>query len=344
MENRKMSKAKKLSGEALAAWRNTNIEDVIWPELPICDAHHHLWNHTGDRYYAAELAGDVGDGHNIKHTIYVECGSDYRTEGPTALAPLGEVEFVVKQERELHAILGRPLITGIIGFADLRLGNAVEKVLSAHIEIAGERFSGIRHATAWDRNPDIVNHQLDPPSGLLRDPNFIEGAKILGRLDLTYDAWIYHPQLPELISFARDVPGTTVVLDHLGAPLGIGPYAGRREEIFSYCREQLAILASEPNVRLKLGGIGMTLYGNGWHRQDAPPSSEDIARSWGDHIRWCIDTFGPRRVIFESNFPPDRRSCSYRTLWNAFKRIAEPYDAQERAAMFHDTAVAAYRL
>jgi L-fuconolactonase len=339
-----MSKAKKLGNEELAVWRNSVVEEVIWPELPICDAHHHLWDHTGDRYYAAELAADIGDGHNITQTVYVECGSDYRPDGPAELAPIGEVEFVVGQEQQLQAILGRPLITGIIGFADLRRGNAVEDVLSAHIEVADGRFAGVRHSTAWDENSAIVNHQLDPPARLLRDPSFIAGAKILGQLGLSYDAWIYHPQLPELISFAREVQGTTVVLDHLGAPLGIGPYAGRREEILSFCREQLVILAAEPNVQLKLGGIGMTLYGNGWHKQVAPPSSEDIARSWGDHIRWCIDIFGPDRVIFESNFPPDRRSCSYRTLWNAFKRIAEPYSAQERASMFHDTAVAVYKL
>ena len=339
-----MPGTKKPTSEELAAWRALNVEDVIWPELAICDAHHHLWNHAGDRYYAAELAADVGDGHNIVQTVYVECGSDYRTDGPAALAPVGEVEFVVGQERELEAILGRPLITGIIGFADLRRGRGVTDVLNAHVEAAGGRFSGIRHATAWDSHDDIVNHQLSPPAHLLRDKNFVEGAKVLGEMDLSYDAWIYHPQIPELTEFARDVPGTTVVLDHLGAPVGIGSYAGKRNEILAYCREHLETLAKEPNVRLKLGGIGMTLYGSGWHRLAAPPSSKIIADSWGDHIRWCIDTFGPDRVIFESNFPPDRRSCSYRTLWNAFKRIAKPYSSTERALMFHDVAAAVYRL
>jgi predicted TIM-barrel fold metal-dependent hydrolase len=327
-----------------ARWRASVVEDVLRPELPICDAHHHLWDHAGDRYLASEFAADVCDGHNVVASVYVECGSAYRQSAPAHFAPVGETEFVMAREAELAALLGRPLIRGIIGHADLRLGRGVADVLNAHIEVADGRFAGVRHAVAWDASPDIVNHQADPPAELLLDPHFTDGVRTLGAMDLTYDAWLYHPQLPELVALARAAPATTIVLDHLGAPLGIGPYAGKREGVLEFCREHLAALAALPNTRIKLGGIGMPSYGNRWHRLDTPPGSQLIAATWGDHFRWCIDTFGPERAMFESNFPPDGRSCSYRTLWNAYKRIAEPYSEQEQARLFHDTAVAVYGL
>tara|TARA_R110002096_G_scaffold2741_15_gene14131 strand:- start:897 stop:1916 length:1020 start_codon:yes stop_codon:yes gene_type:complete len=327
-----------------AVWRAAIVEDVLRPDLRICDAHHHLWDHAGDRYLTAEFAADVRDGHNIVATVYVECGSAYRKSGPARLAPVGETEFVLAREAELAALLGRPLIRGIIGHADLCLGRGVADVLSAHIDVAGGRFAGVRHAAAWDASPDIVNHQTDPPAELLLDPQFTDGVRTLGTLGLTYDAWLYHPQLPELTALARAAPETTVVLDHLGAPLGIGPYAGQRTDVLAFCRKHLAALAALPNTRIKLGGIGMPSYGNRWHRLTTPPGSAVIASAWGDHIRWCIDTFGPERAMFESNFPPDGRSCSYRTLWNAYKRIAEPYSDAEQAYLFHDTAVTVYRL
>ncbi len=331
-------------GAARAAWRASQVEDVLWPAQRICDAHHHLWHHEQERYLAAEFLADVRDGHNIVQTVYAECIEGYRTDGPVPLRPLGETEFVLAQDAEIARVLGRPLITGIVGFADLCLGADVEAVLAAQVEAGKGRFRGVRHATAHDPSPDIVAHQAGPPAGLMRDPQFVAGVRVLGRMGLTYDAWLYHPQIPELVELARAVPETTIVLDHLGAPLGIGPYRDRRTEILAFCREHLAALAALPNTRLKLGGIGMTIYGNGWHRRETPPHSGEIADAWGDHIRWCIDTFGPARALFESNFPPDGRSCSYRTLWNAFKRIAEPYDQAERDRLFHDTAAEVYDL
>ena len=339
-----MANGKSTVGAERAAWRASVVEDVLWPNQRICDAHHHLWDHTGDRYFAAELAADIGDGHNVRQTVYVECGSAYRTSGPAELAPVGETEFVVSQEAELAQLVGRPVITGIVGFADMLLGDAAQNVLEAHVEAGGGRFCGIRHAAAWDGSPDIVNHQAGPPAQILLDPRFAKGVAVLGKMGLTYDVWLYHKQLPELVELARKVPQTTIIADHLGGPIGLGPYAGKREEVLAYCREHLSEVAKLPNARVKLGGIGMTVYGSGWHRLPKPPSSQVIADAWGDQIRWCIDTFGPERVMFESNFPPDGRSCSYRTLWNALKQTAERYSQAERDLLFHDSAVAIYNL
>jgi L-fuconolactonase len=339
-----MSESELSVGQQRVAWRASIVEDVLWPEQAICDAHHHLWDHADDRYFAPEFAADISDGHKVVKSVYVECGSAYRTSGAAELAPVGETEFVVAQEAELAAALGRPLISGIIGFVDMRLGHAAEVVLNGHIEAARGRFSGVRHAAAWDASPDIVNHQTNPPSQLLLDPRFTDGVRVLGAMGLTYDTWIYHRQLPELVELARAVPETTIVIDHLGGPLGIGPYVDQRAAVLKFCREQLKELATFPNTRVKLGGIGMPSYGNRWHKLPMPPTSAVIAAAWGDQIRWCIDTFGPQRVMFESNFPPDRRSCSYRTLWNALKRTAESYSQDERDLLFHDTAVAVYKL
>jgi L-fuconolactonase len=339
-----MTENKPTLGASRAAWRATVVEEVLWPTQRICDAHHHLWDYANDRYLAADLAADITDGHHVVQTVFMECDWSYRDHGSADMAPVGETEFVVQQAAEVANLVGRPVITGIIGFADLRLGRAVQTVLAAHVAAGQGLFRGIRHAVAWDASSEIVNHHLNPPPRLLLEPQFVEGVRMLGAMGLTYDVWLFHRQLPEVIELARRAPATTIIIDHLGGPLGVGPYAGRRDEVLSYCRAQLKELATLPNVRLKLGGIGMTTYGNGWHKLPTPPSSATIALAWGDYIRWCIDTFGPSRVMFESNFPPDRRSCGYRTLWNAYKKIATPYQQGERDWMFHDTAVEVYKL
>jgi predicted TIM-barrel fold metal-dependent hydrolase len=359
-----------------AAWRARTTEDVIDPDLAICDPHHHLWGRPPmaareqpgataptagagtaagsatdeaaareDRYLLDELLADTSSGHRVLETVFVECGSAYRAGGPAELRPVGETDFVVAAAREAEARAANPTrIAGIVAFADLRRGAAVADVLDAHREVGAGRFCGIRHAVAWDASPRITNHRTDPVEGLLLDPQFQEGVRTLGRAGLTYDVWLYHPQLPEAVELARAAPGATIVVDHLGGPLGIGPYAEHHDEVLAACRASLGELAGLPHVRLKLGGIGMTVFGQRWHRREAPPSSEELAAFWGDHVRWCIDRFGPERAMFESNFPPDRASCSYAILWNAFKHMAAGYSPEERAQLFRGTALAAYRL
>ena len=299
-----------------------------------------------DRYLVDELLADTGCGHRVLETVFVECGSAYRADGPAELRPVGETELRRRRAaREAEARPGNPTrIAGIVAFADLRRGAAVADVLEAHRAAGDGRFCGIRHAVSWDPSPQVTNHRTDPVEGLLLDPQFQEGVRALGRAGLTYDVWLYHPQLPEAVELARSAPGTTIVVDHLGGPLGVGPYADRHDEVLAACRASLAELAALPHVRLKLGGIGMTVFGQRWHRREAPPSSEELAAFWADHVRWCIDRFGPDRAMFESNFPPDRASCSYGVLWNAFKRMAEGYSPAERQQLFRDTALATYRL
>jgi predicted TIM-barrel fold metal-dependent hydrolase len=281
----------------------------------------------------------------VSETVFVDCMSGYRTSGPPELAPVGETEFAAEQAAESERTPGAR-IAGIVSYADLALGDRVRDVLEAHVDAGGGRFRGIRHATSWDPAPDINNAHTNPPQGLMADPSFRRGLGVLTDLGLTFDAWMYHPQLPELVELARANPGATIVLDHLGGPLGVGPYAGRRAEVLEAWRPPMAELAELPNVFLKVGGIGMSLYGMGWHKRETAPSSDDLVKGWGDEIRWCIDRFGPDRCMFESNFPVDRRGCSYVVLWNAFKKIAEAggYGEAEKDDLFRGSAGRAYRL
>jgi L-fuconolactonase len=311
------------------------MEDVLEPDLAICDPHHHLWDRSGNRYMLEELEADTGSGHRVVHTVFVECTSGYRPDGPEAFRPVGETEFVVAADPGGS-------VAGIVGFADLTAPEVTD-VLAAHVEAGNGRFRGIRHASARDPSPDIRSSHTNPPPGLLGHADFRRGLTALGQAGLSFDAWLYHPQLPELTALARSHPDVPIVMDHLGGPLGIGPYTDRAETI-SVWRSAMAELATCPNVTLKLGGIGMPIYGMKWHHRPEGASSEELAEAWQDEIRWCIDRFGVDRCMFESNFPVDRESCTYLDLWNAFKRIASDASPADKAMLFHDTAVRFYRL
>jgi L-fuconolactonase len=312
------------------------MEDVLDPDRLICDPHHHLWDHPGNRYMAEELRTDTGSGHRVEETVFVECGSGYRADGPEAFRPVGETEFVLATEPS-------GFVAGIVGFADLRSPDITE-VLGAHVRAGEGRFRGIRHVSAWDGSPDFRPSHTNPPPALLADPAFRRGFAALGAAGLSFDAWLYHPQIPELTDLARAEPAVTIILDHLGGPLGIGPYQGRRQEVLEAWRTDMSALAECPNVTVKLGGIGMPIFGSGWHHREGGATSEELASVWGEPIRWCIEQFGVERCMFESNFPVDRASCSYLVLWNAFKRIADQASPSEAAALFHDTATRTYRL
>ena len=339
-----------------AAWLNQVSEEVLDPELEICDPHHHLWAHPTDRYLLDDLLADTGTGnnvedphvasHNVTSTVFVECLSMYRADGPVELRPVGETEFV-QGIAAMSASGGYGPIraaAGIVGFADLSLGDAVQPVLEAHIAASPNRFRGIRHASGWDASPEIRNSHTNPPEGLLGDPGFRRGFAHLQRLDLTFDAWLYHPQLDELTDLAQAFPGTTIVLDHFGGPLGLGRYAGKQREVFEEWKPKIDELARCPNVVAKLGGLNMPLNGFGWEKRDRPPGSAELADATKHYYLHTIERFGPNRCMFESNFPVDKASCSYTVLWNAFKRMTADFPADEKRAMFHDTAARVYRI
>jgi len=324
------------------AWLALVTEEPLDPDLPICDPHHHLWDREGQRYFLPELQADLACGHNVVSTVFVECTAFYRTDGPLELRPVGELEFV---EREVAPASGGAvaIAEGIVAYADLRLGAGVGEVLDALRAASPTRLRGIRHAVAWDASPDIGGYK-DMPPGTLLDARFREGFGQLASRGLSYDAWLYHPQIAELIDLARAFPEITIVLDHVGGPLHLGVYGTFREEAYHHWRHAIAAAARCPNIVVKVGGLGQANPALGLDRRPTPPTSVELADALAPYVLPVIDTFGPHRCMFESNFPVDKASFSYGVMWNAFKRLAARYATDERAALFCGTAARVYRL
>ena len=326
-------------------WLARRREDVFDPALPIVDAHHHLWVEHESPYLLDELADDVADGHAIVATVFVQAHYGYRHGGPAHLAPVGETEKVaaIAEAAEQRGV-STAIVAGIVAFADLTLGDRVAEVLDAHARASGGRLRGVRHSVSRDPLfPDGI--VLRPaPAGLLADPRYRDGLATVAAHGLSYDAMLYHCQLPELTAMARAIPDLPIVLDHLGCILGVSPYRGREQEVFAAWRADLAELARCPNVSVKIGGMGMIVCGATWHERPMPPSSLELAEAWRPYVETCIELFGVDRCMFESNFPVDKAMYSYRTLWNAFKRLTAGASKDERAALFAGTAARIYRI
>src|SRR4051794_39773931 len=326
-------------------WLGQHVEDILEPDLPIVDGHHHLWRRDGAQpYHLAELHADTGAGHRVEQTVFVECAWAYRTDGPEALRPVGE-SAAVAEVAAASAADGGAEIAAIVGRADMMLGDAVDEVLEAHEAAGRGRFRGIRHATAYDPDHRVRRSHTKPTPGMLGEAPFRRGVARLAARGHSFDAWLYHPQIPELTALAQALPEAPIVLDHLGGPLAVGPYEGRRAEVRAQWQADMAALAACPNVTVKLGGIGMAIFGTPVERERRPPlSSTALADEWSGPIRFVIEQFGPDRCLFESNFPVDKAACSYVTLWNAFKRIAAGASESEKTALFSGTARRVYRL
>jgi L-fuconolactonase len=322
--------------------RQAVVEAALEPDLPICDAHHHLWELPPERYLFDDLLVDLNSGHNIVATVAVECGYDYREHGPEQLRPVGETEFLESVRARVGADPARTtrIAAAIVGFADLSLGDGVAVVLEAHAA-ASTRFRGIRHSTTWDASGALRNEAVP---GLLADGEFRKGFAQLGKMGLSFDAWVYHPQLHEVVELARAFPDTMIVLNHIGAPLGVGPYAGKRDEVFQAWSKGIAEIATCANIAIKLGGVGSARSGYDWHSAIVKPSSAELCATLRPYFEWCIERCGAARCMFESNFPVEKRANSYGVVWNAFKTLTRNYSAAERAALFHDTACRVYRI
>ncbi len=320
-------------------------EVALEPRLPIIDPHHHLWDRPGNRYLLEELVADTR-AHNVRQTVFVECTSMYRASGPEEFKVVGETEFV--QGIAAMSASGRygetRVAAAIVGSADLRLGDRVQPVLEAQIAASPQRFRGIRHRAAWADRTVVPNQPADLADHVLLDSGFRKGYAYLRQYGMTFEGWVYHTHIADLTDLARAFPDTTIIFNHLGGPIGIGSYAGRRDEIFAAWKPAVAALAKCPNVVAKVGGIQMVVNGYGWHERKRPPTSDELLNANKDWYRYTIEQFGPGRCMFESNFPVDKLSCSYTVLWNQFKKLTQGFSADERAAMFHDTAMRVYRL
>jgi predicted TIM-barrel fold metal-dependent hydrolase len=327
-------------------WLARHDEPVLEPDLPIVDAHHHLWDRPENRYLFFDFLDDLKAVHDIRATVFMECGAMYHSEGPAELRPLGETEFATgASAMSASGTYGSAKIcSAIVGFGDLLLGEHLAPVLERHKAVAGERFRGIRHIAAWHADPTARGSMATPPPGLLGDAQARRGLGALKRLGLHFETYVYHTQLGELAALARDCPDLIIVANHLGGPIGIGPYADKRDEVFRDWREGIRELARCPNVRIKLTGLGMRVMGFGFGAGHRPPSSAELAAAWAPYVGTAIEAFGASRALFGSNFPVEKGSCSYRVLWNAFKRIVAGASPDEKTALFSGTASALYRL
>jgi len=324
-------------------WLASATEPALEPELPIVDAHHHFYERPSWTYLLDDYQEDLRSGHNVRASVYMQALTRYRAEGPDALRPVGETEFVAESTTASRA--GEPEVAkGIVGYADLRQGAAVRDVLEAHIEAGHGRFRGVRHLTTWDADPSLANPLTAAPKGLLLDPQYRAGVSELATVGLSYDAWLFFPQLPELFHLAKANPDTTVIVNHCGGVVRIGQYRDKQAEVFDLWSRNMRELARLPNVHVKLGGLGMRINGFGFEQGERPPSSIELAETWKPWMFTCIEAFGAERCMFESNFPVDKGSYPYSNGWNAFKRLTARAGAAERDALFRRTATAVYRL
>lgn len=332
------------------AWLARLDEEIIEPDLPICDPHHHLWGRRDGaimpRYLLEDLLGDIDTGHNIVSTVFVEAKAMYRADGPEEMKTVGEIEFVNGvAAMAASGLYGKTRVAaGIIGATDLDRGAASGDVLDAMIAAAPNRFRGIRCSATWDPDPVVRGHRVAPQSRMM-DPGHRAGVAELGKRGLIYEAWCFHTQLGELIDLAHAAPDVDIVLDHIGGPIGIGAeYEGRRAEIMEAWKRSISDLSECENVSVKLGGLFMEVNGFAWHTRPTPPTSDEMAEAAQPYFDHVIENFGPDRAMFESNFPVEKISTGYKTLWNAFKKVARGYSPLERAKLFHDTATRVYRL
>ncbi len=331
------------------AWLQLTPETALEPKIPICDPHHHIWAQRHEppayqRYLLPDLVADIrGSGHNVRSTVFIEVKAFYRADGPAAMRPVGEVAYINGLADEVANGKHGPtkIAAAIVGHADLKLGDGVVAVLEAMQAASPGRFRGIRHSAGWDASPELTQRDI---RGVMSNARYRAGARMLAKMGLTLDNSLYHTQLDELAELARAVPELTIVLNHIGGLVRVGPYANRDNEVLADWRRGIANVATCPNVVLKLGGVGQKRFGYDWLTRAKPIGSEELANTLAPLMHYCIEKFGPQRCMFESNFPVDKVSYSYTVAFNAFKRLSKGYSASERAALFHDTAARVYRI
>lgn len=347
-----------------------STEPILEPDLPIIDAHHHMWLQSEAalsaldamdtiisrsigptyrryaRYLLDEFLADLQTGHNIRATVFCQCSAMYRVRGPERMRTVGEVEFIngVAAMAASGLFGGIQVCAGIVGGLDFKLGDGVEEVLHAQMQAGGDRYRGVRATGLLSDEDASILGPLNNAPHILKSEKFREGFKWLGRLGLSFDVLLLDPQLPDLVDLARDFPDTQIILNHVGVPLGVGRFAGKREGRFPIWRDNVRALAQCPNVVVKLGGLGIAAPGFKSFRADPPFTSEQLAAEWRPYVETCIEAFGARRCMFESNFPVDTATCTYPVLWNAFKRLAAGASKEEKAALFGGTAKRIYKL
>ena len=336
----------------LKDWLSQVSEETLDREINIIDPHHHLWPGPSrtdgvsaeNRYLLEDFWQATESGHKVTKTVFVECGQGYFESGSEAMQPVGETKFVQEVSEQAKANKSKAQIEGIVGHVDMMLGSSAKEILEAHIEMGKGKFKGIRHGASWDESKEIRNSHSTPIRHIYLNNEFQKGIEQLDALNLTMDAWNYHTQIKELLELSKIFPNLKIVQNHLGGPLGIGPYANKHEEIFPEWRDSISELSEQRNVYMKLGGLAMPINGWGWHKREKPASSQELFDSHGKYYLHAIKSFGPERCMFESNFPVDKRSISYHVLWNGFKKLTQDFNQKDKDNLFCNTAAEFYSL
>lgn len=334
---------------SLLQWHGTGPgESAIEPWIPIVDPHHHLFNAQSDAlYYRLEdMARDLSTGHHVVGTVYVAAyGAGWRPDGPAGLRSVGETERIVQLGETPLATPHGPcrLAAGIVADVDLTLGEAVDQVLAAHMAAGRGRLRGVRfYATYHDS--DLGKFIPNAPEHILADSAFRRGFAQLDRHGLCFDALIYHTQLRALAALADAFPRTPIVLNHVGMPVGVLAFRGQQASVRREWERDMRTLAARPNVRVKVGGMGMPIFGFGFETGAKPAATCALVQAWKPLMEVTIDAFGADRCMLESNFPVDKQSCSYVQLWNAFKLVTAGLSPSQRQALFYRTACQTYKL
>lgn len=320
-------------------------KEIVEPALSIIDAHHHLFDRPNRRYLLDEFRSDATSGHDVIASVYVETRAMVRVTGPEALRPIGEIEFANGEAaRSAADQSGVQACAGIVGFADLTLGRSVAPLLDRALESAPERFKGVRQVT--------IDHHTETPfalmttrpvSGILDHPRFAEGFSQLAPRGLSFDAAVFHHQMPRLARLADAFPDTTIILNHIGHAVAMAEDGESPQSVFPSWKANLRALSSRQNVICKISGLGMALWGFP-HRAEDSPHHGALAATWRPYVETAIEAFGVERCMMASNYPMDSFSCDYVTLWNALKTSVSGASDDEKRQLFAETARDTYRL
>ncbi|MDO9526645.1 MAG: amidohydrolase family protein [Gemmobacter sp.] len=324
-------------------WLNHRAEAAIPVAYPVIDSHIHLWDFSDPPYFGDAYREDASSA-GISGAVYVECTMGNRLDGPEAERVLGEIAFA-RDQAERYSGAGFRLADAIVGAADLRLGAGIRPLLQRAADLADGRFRGIRARVAHDPDPALAYGAGGPPSGLLLRPESLEALAVLCHLGLSLDVYMFHTQLGDVAALARALPDLPIIVNHLGAPLGIGSYRQRPAEVRARWLEGIDTLATCPNVVMKIGGFAISRIAIVTREQGVePPSSGELAERFAPWFQPCVAAFGAERCLYGSNFPVDKMAMSLTAQVNAMKRLVADLPSADAAAIMGGNAARVYRL
>jgi predicted TIM-barrel fold metal-dependent hydrolase len=294
---------------------------------PIIDTHHHLWDLSAAAhpwlFSAADGVRSLGDFTPLQRDFTVE---DYvvDTAGAGVVASV-HVEAhwdrgrsPVEETRWLETLdKSRRVAERYIAFAPLASPD-VESVLAE--QAAFPRVVALRETIRW--HPDPAKSWAPP--GVVEDPQWRRGLGLLKRHDLALDLMMGPHQADEIARLARAFPEQIFIVNHCGTPID------RDAEGMAFWRKGVATMGREPNVSMKVSNF----------LAFAPDLELETLRPVVMH---CIESFGPERCMFGSNYPLSQRLMSFPEQCALLKRIVAALSPEEQRALFHDTAARHYR-